>query len=981
MAQGPFNFRDAARRRGLNIDDLVQEVSLPAAPTGQEPADLEIGALWYDSTTNKARLRTPTGDVDVGSGGSAGGTSAALPRTDPAAIPTPPAGTENVFLDTRGVARRKTSTGATPRLVETGEFDVREFNGTGSDTIFNNTVRLQQAIDYARANSMTALLPVGVIDLTDTLKIGYGDVLTPGVPDLQKICRVVGAGAGGHPFGTVLVSHLVDRPALNVQVCPWLRLEGFNVAGQNVNTVAHQQSPNPPRNLSDYFRGDLGIQTRRYNPYAGITINAYGGPPPPTPYPNDPYNRGNGGGGVFREIAIHGFEAGIVINPAGNGAGLGNSYTFEKLYIDLCAYGISLTDSNGRNISIKDCVIGGAWAALTNCVHGGQGGFLPTVFGGEWNSCFRLFDLNSATNSMTIIGLSGEIIHQIGRWAGAGRGLGLNLEACTFYQGVDGMDGHKEAVQLIASGPVSAKACTFAIPGDTLGSGAGRNPGIFNVVGAPQMRWEGCVFTHSPTNDWVVDRGYVHPAGHPQLENCDFSSSALPEGVTLFRENYSAPLDALSAGNRLKIHRVGGGTVTATHSFLPTERYILEPPDDGYTFVDTSVIAWDNTLKQITFNLAVLGEIRVGDWLLAQLKSTSPSLAGVGGAIYGQGQIPLFTVAEVTGSLVRAVPIWDNYDEIVQHASGANVVTHHWAVRGFTGNLVAGNSVVTTNFNPQNVVRVGDFIRADAGLEPRTRVTAVSSTQITLAKASNNSRTNEPLYFVKAIRQPEETFSAAPPIPTTAVEYWHSLMGASGTTWTGQIGGRVLTAPGSTSISPDSSFFKGRAVAQANTGSGWRGVGFSPVFTTGNRAYSFSVFRMRVLQTAANEWGIFDLGADAALDAHYIKHRVDANNFRLDYTGGPSVVIKSPPDLIPHILEVWPDGTNLITQLDGGTPVTGAFTGGLFGNITAIAIGMAASGVYHMSDSSHAFHMICSSVPTPAERAALRAWARGYWGV
>lgn len=65
--KGPFNFRDSAHRRAMDVANLIEESTLPAAQQGQEPDGIDIGCLWYDSSTHRLRLRTPSGDIDPGS--------------------------------------------------------------------------------------------------------------------------------------------------------------------------------------------------------------------------------------------------------------------------------------------------------------------------------------------------------------------------------------------------------------------------------------------------------------------------------------------------------------------------------------------------------------------------------------------------------------------------------------------------------------------------------------------------------------------------------------------------------------------------------------------------------------------------------------------------------------------------------------------------------------------------------------------------
>jgi hypothetical protein len=89
--------------------------------------------------------------------------------------------------------------------------------------------------------------------------------------------------------------------------------------------------------------------------------------------------------------------------------------------------------------------------------------------------------------------------------------------------------------------------------------------------------------------------------------------------------------------------------------------------------------------------------------------------------------------------------------------------------------------------------------------------------------------------------------------------------------------------------------------------------------------------------------------------------------------------IRDPMDTSQHLVEAWMDGVNANARLDG-VLVSAPSAASIGSNLTAVSVGMAASGNYHLSSTSHAMHMIFSAKPSDAYIARLRAWCAAFWG-
>ena len=212
------------------------------------------------------------------------------------------------------------------------------------------------------------------------------------------------------------------------------------------------------------------------------------------------------------------------------------------------------------------------------------------------------------------------------------------------------------------------------------------------------------------------------------------------------------------------------------------------------------------------------------------------------------------------------------------------------------------------------------------------------------------------------------------PISVTPIEYWHGDFQLTPSAWVGQLGGRSLTGTGTPVVGADGAFFNGRPVAQtAITGSKyWSATGLT-VAATGTRPWMYSIARARTLDATSR----FLVGGGGGAIAHGLRARTA--NFRSLWNSAASNDTAGAADTNPHRFSTWLDGTSISLRVDG-TSVTAAYTPALTADLTEIYVGknpVAAD----TGDSSIAFFLICSAIPTASEITALDAWSLRYWGV
>ena len=218
--------------------------------------------------------------------------------------------------------------------------------------------------------------------------------------------------------------------------------------------------------------------------------------------------------------------------------------------------------------------------------------------------------------------------------------------------------------------------------------------------------------------------------------------------------------------------------------------------------------------------------------------------------------------------------------------------------------------------------------------------------------------------------------SRLPPLPASAVEYWHAGLGCTPSAWVGQMTGLSIPGVGSPVVAVDPGFFNGRPVAQTRRVPKQNyylnpGANFA---MTGARPYLFSVFRLptALSATAQNIFSYSSGGTERF--GYYVTTMLRT---RQSVSGGNTLSTWAPNANV-HTFEEWSDADFGYVRVDGLQDSV-AWTNS--GNVAWVGLGIGSTGSNAMeADANHAFHLLCSSKPTDPEIAALKAWAATYWG-
>lgn len=228
----------------------------------------------------------------------------------------------------------------------------------------------------------------------------------------------------------------------------------------------------------------------------------------------------------------------------------------------------------------------------------------------------------------------------------------------------------------------------------------------------------------------------------------------------------------------------------------------------------------------------------------------------------------------------------------------------------------------------------------------------------------------------KAVSDP-----GAPPLPASAIEYWRGDKGASAANAIGQILGYTLPGVGGPTVVTDGANFNGRTIYRATAaGAGWflqQGV------TIGGGAffpYVYIVARWRTVPAALQDLG----GLGRFADRITIGIGGNASGQHFGRTAG---VVNGAHDISGpaintsvHRLECWWDAAGLLSLRVDGALTTGSFVADTTVVNDCIGIGFNPGFPVQSPDASIAFMLLCSTVPSAGEIAALNTYAQTYWG-
>jgi hypothetical protein len=394
--------------------------------------------------------------------------------------------------------------------------NVMDFGAKG-DGKTDDTASIQAAIDAAIYVEKRALyLPGGRYLISAPLHIGYG----------TSFVSLLMFGDGQryrgerHFSGTAIIARHVDAPAIVFQGVRGSTLRDMSIVGRNLIylTTSDAMSPTmaPPWDetvgenwIDPSILAENPHADSRYAPYAGVAVDPYSGVQPAESYPDVSYPSAHAGtvrqygksfssGIELDRVEICGFVVGLVIQPS-DADGNGDFVTLRKSSITACRYGLSVGNSQSRNVGLHDSLVALVHTVATTTVHGRQVGKLGGVISNlSIGRTYRIFDVVLAyAGPITVLGLYCESQFRIGDF-----GAGAAGDApCIF----DGAHFSFDAQQFPSRG-VPSQVLT-ATHGEVLFRGCkfSNYPSVLSFY-APYVSFDDCLFGVEASARDVVER-------------------------------------------------------------------------------------------------------------------------------------------------------------------------------------------------------------------------------------------------------------------------------------------------------------------------------------------------------------------------------------------------------------------------------------------------------------------------------------------
>ena len=329
---------------------------------------------------------------------------------------------------------------------EYGQINTKQFGEIG-DGIADDTQAIQDCIDFALYNrgNTSSGQPLEVVIIgpvcrtTDTLHIGYGIVSFNG-------CSVRGTTskrrAEAPNVGTAIRADFTDRPIINIQGARQTRLREIWLEGTLDYTGIPSEGSEPLDEIAWTAVGGDG----RHNPFAAITIDAYGGVRPAQSYPDVTYPSFFGAVPQYgkltsseiriENVGLRRVNTGIALQPADVDAN-GDFVKIDTVNIEDAKYGVSIGNGQSRNVEIRNFIGNRIFTAFVNTVHGRRigrfgGPIINCSFGGFVGRIFE-FSSTSALGTTSFQNLYAESLHRIGDFTSSTGAEGaLTFDSCLF---------------------------------------------------------------------------------------------------------------------------------------------------------------------------------------------------------------------------------------------------------------------------------------------------------------------------------------------------------------------------------------------------------------------------------------------------------------------------------------------------------------------------------------------------------------------
>ena len=304
------------------------------------------------------------------------------------------------------------TTGRWKALIQAPGLSVKFFGAVG-DGVTDDTNEIQQAIDCAlRCKIPNIYIPGGIYKTNGPIHLGYGNSFYT----INMIGEDSNAfGDIGFPGVIIDASGFSNAPAIVFQGGRNSSIQNITIKGPSyryglltwgplidTQAVSYTEVSNHISWVTNITENGL----TRYAPCAGIAIDPYSGAAPGLPYPqvNYPdwtgivaqYNKASSSNTRIINCTIDGFYIGVANQP--NGDSNGDFTTIDGGSIFNCSHGLSIGNTQSRNVSMRNTTIQYLHTLVSTDLIGAQngviGGTISNVSGG------LMFQLYSFTNGI-----------------------------------------------------------------------------------------------------------------------------------------------------------------------------------------------------------------------------------------------------------------------------------------------------------------------------------------------------------------------------------------------------------------------------------------------------------------------------------------------------------------------------------------------------------------------------------------------------
>ncbi|SEF14595.1 hypothetical protein SAMN05444161_8989 [Rhizobiales bacterium GAS191] len=257
-----------------------------------------------------------------------------------------------------------------------GDADIANWSGT------DDWQAIQDALDahiYFHIASEVCFRQSKTYRVTKPLHLGYG----VGRPTCARVRGPGIARRGENSFsGPIILCDFSNAPGVAIQGGRSVRWKGVGLKGRNfAHLVNNHMGAVGGASIDDTLGpnwADPSLDDRadtRYAPYAAFAIDPYAGARPGTSYPDvsypsflgtvAQYEKASSSDTLISDAWIGGFVVALADQPC-RARGSGVCTKLQRVVIEYCKYGISVGNTQSRNVSIEDASVRRAFCFLTN---------------------------------------------------------------------------------------------------------------------------------------------------------------------------------------------------------------------------------------------------------------------------------------------------------------------------------------------------------------------------------------------------------------------------------------------------------------------------------------------------------------------------------------------------------------------------------------------------------------------------------------